>query len=101
MVTEYFILNSKLKNSQPDFNCFDNPFETRNKIDKVFLNENIKWTESSSSNGFFLQAFYKTELAYIKIEILKLKRSLPYIFQLTVPSTRPKAPSQNDSYLLI
>ena len=84
MVTEYLILNLKSKNLNPDFYCFGNPLDTKNKISKVFLIDNCKWTESKSTNGICLQAFYETELAYIKIEILKPKMEFPYIFQLTV-----------------
>ncbi|PKP60430.1 hypothetical protein CVT91_05170 [Candidatus Atribacteria bacterium HGW-Atribacteria-1] len=84
MVKEYFIINSKSKNSNPNFYSFNNPLDTKAKIEKIFTNENCKWTESKGSNGIFLQAFYKTEIAHIKIEILKTKKEKNYIFQLIV-----------------
>ncbi len=80
MVKEYFILNSKNLN----FNCFSDPNQLENKVNEVFNIEKIKWTNTQSSSGSFLQAFYETEAAHIKIEIMKTKKELPYVFHLTV-----------------
>ena len=84
MVKEYFILNSKSKKSDLNFNCFSNHLDVQLGVGGVFKNDNCKWTHSQSSSGTFLQAFYETELAHIKIEVMKTKRELPYIFHLTV-----------------
>lgn len=80
MVKEYFILNSKNLN----FNCFSDPNQTQAKVNEVFNIEKIKWTNTQSTSGSFLQAFYETETAHIKIEIMKTKKELPYVFHLTV-----------------
>ena len=80
MVKEYFILNSKNQN----FNCFIDPNQVQAKVNEVFSIEKIMWTNTQSSSESFLQAFYETETAHIKIEIMKIKKELPYVFHLTV-----------------
>lgn len=81
MVIEYFILNSKNKISNPDFYCFINPMEVKEKIDKVFT-ENCNWTESGAAGNIHLQAFYETDMAHLKIEILKTAKDKNYIVQM-------------------
>ena len=80
MVKEYFILNSKNQN----FNCFIDPNRVQAKVNEVFSIKKIMWTNTQSSSGSFLQAFYETETAHVKIEIMKTKKELPYVFHLTV-----------------
>jgi hypothetical protein len=84
MAKEYFIINSKSKNSKPNFYSFNNPLDAKSKIEKIFTNEYCKWTESEVNDGMFLQAFYKTEVAYIKMEILKTRNNENYVFKLVV-----------------
>jgi hypothetical protein len=83
MVTEYFITTSKVKDLTPNLYCFKNPRELEKKVNEVF-SENCVWSESNSNGKIFLEAFYQTELAYIKINILKTNSSPNYICQLTV-----------------
>lgn len=84
MAKEFFIVNSKFKESNPNFYSFENPLETKSKVDKVLSSENCKWSQSEVNDGLYLQAFYENEIAYLKIEILKTKSSKNYIFKLTV-----------------
>ncbi|MDG1729974.1 MAG: hypothetical protein P8K68_03100 [Algibacter sp.] len=79
MAKEYFIINSKSKNSQPNFSSFKNPLEIKSKINKVFTEEACKWTDSER----ILQGFYKSDTAHLRFEILKTNNNKNYTFQLT------------------
>lgn len=84
MVQEYFIMNSDKNKDKPDFYCFLDPIELRNKISQSLPKEYSKWEEINSNGEYFLQCFYKSLEADFKIEILKPQKSQPYIFRLEV-----------------
>jgi hypothetical protein len=84
MAKEFYIINSKSQNQQPNFYSFTNPSETKSKIEKVFSSEYCKWSESEVNNGMFLQGFYQNDIAYLKMEILKTSSSQNYLFKLVV-----------------
>jgi hypothetical protein len=84
MVQEYFIINSDRNKDKPDFYCFSDPIELRNKISQSLPKEFSKWEETNSNEEYFFQCFYKSAEADLKIEILKPQKSQPYIFRLEV-----------------
>ncbi len=84
MVQEYFIINSDKNEAKPDFYCFSDPIELRNKIEQALPKEYSKWEEIISNGEYFFQCFFKSSEADLKIEILKPQALEPYIFRLEV-----------------